>query len=177
MIKTKVSKTPFEFVKNTTTKQDSVTSMWQGLQQKLDKIKEKVQNDGHTVNFTQVDEFAGTLSALQSTTTAFHATFDTLERLKLGTWIIDTGATTHVCADPEQFIKLSSTPYPILVNLPDGSIKYVTQYGDVNLTSKLALQKAFYVSSLNSISYLLVNFLSLHKLNLFFYPTYYFYRT
>lgn len=33
------------------------------------------------------------------------------------------------------------------MNLPDGSIKRVTQYGDVNLTSKLALQKVLYVPS------------------------------
>lgn len=33
MVKTEVSKTPFEFVENTIAKQDSVVSILQGLQQ------------------------------------------------------------------------------------------------------------------------------------------------
>lgn len=68
MAKTEVSKSPFESLENATTKKDSVTSLLQNLQQELDKIKGKVENESHTVNFAQTNEFVGTLSTTVSDT-------------------------------------------------------------------------------------------------------------
>lgn len=49
MVKTKISKTPFDFDENAATGQGSVINILNGLQQELDKIKGKVHNGSHTV--------------------------------------------------------------------------------------------------------------------------------
>lgn len=81
---------------------------------------------------------------MQSFIAAFHATFDTLDNLESGSWVIDVGATTHMCTNLKQLNRLSPTKYPIPIKLPDGSIKNVTHTCDV-LTSRLVLQNTLYV--------------------------------
>lgn len=48
---------PFDHTRDPTNKQDLVANMLQGLQLELDKIKGKIQGEGHVANFTQVDEY------------------------------------------------------------------------------------------------------------------------
>lgn len=144
MTKSEVSKTPFEITENTTSSQGSVSSILSGLQQELDKIKAKLKSDGHMANFSQVNEFVGMISNLQSIITAFYASFNDLENLEHGSWIIDTGATTHMCIDSKLLIRFTSNNAPVHINLPDGSTKSVTHFGDVHLTSKLILQHTLF---------------------------------
>lgn len=102
MAKPESSKTSLEVLEDTVTKQASVTSMLPGLQQELDKIKGRVHNESHSINLAHMGDFAGNdydaskgefvgiFFPLQNTVTALHAHFNDLEKLKLGSWVIDT---------------------------------------------------------------------------------------
>lgn len=150
--------TPFDYTGDLVNKQDSVAGMLQGLQLELDKIKEKMQGEGHAVNLTQVNEYAGIILNLQTMITALHTTFDTLDKIKPGSWIIDTGATTHMCTNLNMFTEVAPTPYPISIKLPDGSIRQVTQMESINLTPKLVLQGVLYTPNFK------FNLISINKL-------------
>lgn len=49
-----------------------------------------------------------------------------------------------MCINKEQFENLSTLTYPILVNLPDGSIRHVTKMGDVKLGQNFILKGVLY---------------------------------
>lgn len=70
--------TPFDLIEDPSVKQDSVATLLQGLQQELEKIKGKVQNECHTVNLTQVNDYASNTSNSQFINTALHASDDTI---------------------------------------------------------------------------------------------------
>lgn len=149
MAKVKASKTPLGVTEDQNAKQGSVSNILLGLQQEIDKIKGKIQNEGHAINMIQAEEYAGNnytciVSSLQSLITTFHTTYGILENLDSDSWILDTGATMHMCAKHKLFSHLSSTPYNIPIKLPDGRLNHVTQIGDVNLTSKLSIKDVLY---------------------------------
>lgn len=135
-----------------------MSSLLQNLQFELDKIKGKVQtgsknqDNGHVVNLTHTEDFASSITIPQSIT-AFHIVFNTLNSLEPGSWVIDTGATTHMCVDPKQLINTVNTPHPVPIKLPDGSTKYVSRMGDVFI-----LHGALFTPYFN------FNFLSVSKL-------------
>lgn len=79
--KTEVNKlNPFDHTGDSVNKQDSLASMLQGLQLELDKIKGKIQVEGHIANFTKVDEYAGTIFNLRTIKTALHTSLVSLEQ-------------------------------------------------------------------------------------------------
>lgn len=95
--------------------------------------------DPHTANFTHLGDFVGMkldfslLNSLRS------------DMMDKDSWILDTGATAHMCNNLE-----SSNTYKELLKftpifLPDGSIKAVTHKGYVNLSSRLVLENTLHV--------------------------------
>lgn len=113
-----------------------MSDILQGLQTELDKIKGKMQNENHIANFSHAydyagNQFVGIVSEIQNLITSLHIVLNAVDRLKPGSWILDTGATTHMCTNLKNFIKLSSTSHPISIRLPDGSTTCVTQFGDI----------------------------------------------
>lgn len=88
--------------------------MLQGLQNELDKLKGRVQNEGHAVNLAQVNKCAGSITKSQNITTVFYAASDDFGKLGPDSWIIDTGATTHMCANPKLFFNSSKRPKTFL---------------------------------------------------------------
>lgn len=48
-----------------------------------------------------------------------------------GTWIVDTGASNHICTNQALFDDLVDMSTPITVYLPDGSTNQVTQMGNI----------------------------------------------
>lgn len=104
--------------------------------------------------------------------TAFQATFDVLENLKPGSWIIDTGATTHMCTDQNQFINLSLMRNSVPIKLPDGSISHVTKIGDVNLTANLVLKNVLYTPNFKFNLMSVSKLSSSGKIKFTFYPAY-----
>lgn len=96
LVKHETIKTPFDHSEEPTAKQDFMTSMLQGLQQELDKIKGKLQNDSHAVNMAHNREFAsnisdtpqleyaGTSTTFHITNTALHTSLNVLENIRPG---------------------------------------------------------------------------------------------
>lgn len=116
------------------------------------------------VNFSHIKEYAGMSS--------YHFLLTVLDNLKPGTWIVDTGASNHICTDLNLMTKLRNTTQPIHVYLPDGTNKPVRQIGDVKLNPKLCLKESLYVPTFK------FNLLSVPKLTqnaqlkLTFYPNF-----
>ena len=75
--------------------------------------------------------FVGILSVTQCTT-------------DLHTWIVDSGATHHVCHDHTAFIAID-TSVQHLVNLPNGSTLKVSGIGQIVLCDALTLQNVLYI--------------------------------
>src|SRR5262249_3117931 len=57
----------------------------------------------------------------------------------VGIWVVDTGATSHMCHDFSLFTKITKLQNPIPVYLPDGSIKHATHRGIIKLNPNLVL--------------------------------------
>ncbi|KAG5603370.1 hypothetical protein H5410_034740 [Solanum commersonii] len=74
-----------------------------------------------------------------------------------GTWIIDSGASEHMCFNSESFISLSTLRIPININLPNSHFITVTHIGSVQIFSDLTLHNVLYVPSFK------YNLLSVHK--------------
>ena len=62
-----------------------------------------------------------------------------------GSWIVDTGASDHMTYNLHFFTKLQPLSNPIHITLPDGSIKTVSQAGQIVLCPKLTLHNVLYV--------------------------------
>ncbi|XP_074318040.1 uncharacterized protein LOC141654824 [Silene latifolia] len=60
-------------------------------------------------------------------------------------WIIDTGASDHMTANPALLHDICDLDRPILVYLPDGTTKLVHQYGTMHLTHHITLHNVFIV--------------------------------
>ncbi|KAJ0098281.1 hypothetical protein Patl1_28008 [Pistacia atlantica] len=96
------------------------------IQQEVMKLmKGKMQLENNQVNFAHLGDFAGMNYSLQ-----------VIDCLEVGTWIVDTGASNHMCVD----LKLMTSPKPVTkptpVFLPDGTIKFVNHTGNILLNSK-----------------------------------------
>ncbi|KAK4400315.1 Retrovirus-related Pol polyprotein from transposon RE2 [Sesamum angolense] len=85
------------------------------------------------VNFAQVDDFA-----------CINLTLDSYVDDVLGCWIVDTGATNHMCANPRLLTNLIASPNTF-INLPDGHIQNVSHTGDAHLHQNLTLTNVFLV--------------------------------
>ena len=87
-----------------------------------------------------------------------HITLNTIDLFKPGTWILDTGASNHMCAENCLFENFETTKNPLPVHLPDGSIKFVNHTGNIHLNAHLFLENALYIPSFK------FNLLSVSKL-------------
>ncbi|KAL0458745.1 UNVERIFIED_CONTAM: Copia protein, partial [Sesamum latifolium] len=97
------------------------------LMEALKLIQAKVPQDPIHIHFAQGDEMAGTI-------------FNTkLASLNNGTWIVDTGATNHLCGDVSLFHSLQTLKTPININLPDNSTVLAKQSGNITLSATLTL--------------------------------------
>ncbi|XP_074314571.1 uncharacterized protein LOC141649791 [Silene latifolia] len=74
-------------------------------------------------------------------------------------WILDTGATNHITSQKHLFVSLNLMPKPILIGLPDGTIKLVKYSGDINLHSGIALSEVLFVPDIK------YNLLSIGKIS------------
>lgn len=113
---------------------------------------------------TYIDEFAGI--------TSFTSAFSVSNSFHNKSWIIDSGASNHMCSNFELLIN----PYKVydskLVSLPDGTMKSVTHAGDIKLTDKLILNDALFIPSFKY-NLLFVNKLTENALiRIIFYPHY-----
>ncbi|KAL0345251.1 UNVERIFIED_CONTAM: hypothetical protein Sradi_4356400 [Sesamum radiatum] len=94
----------------------------------------QMQEDPLQANFAQLDNFAGK-------SCAFTDLYDNLSN----SWIVDTGATNHMCANKHILHSILPSSQPTLVYLPDGTTQSVTHKGSVSLHPDLTLIDVLHV--------------------------------
>ncbi|KAL2243773.1 UNVERIFIED_CONTAM: Retrovirus-related Pol polyprotein from transposon TNT 1-94 [Sesamum indicum] len=120
---------------------DNATRMMTQLIQLLTKVNAPSDPITSHTNFVQFEEeFAGNTAKPTG--------------IGLSSWIIDTGATNHVCANIASFHSFAKPATPHFIHLPDGSKSAVTYVGSVQLSDKITLHNVFFVPqfSVNLIS-------------------------
>ncbi|KAK9672433.1 hypothetical protein RND81_12G100400 [Saponaria officinalis] len=60
-------------------------------------------------------------------------------------WILDSGASDHMCADKKLFSNMQPILKPYNVSLPNGESVRITQMGSVPVTTEITLQNVLYV--------------------------------
>lgn len=65
----------------------------------------------------------------------------------LSIWVVDTGATSHICHDLKLFTYFTKPRQNLLVNLPDGSTQPVTHSDTIVLNPELTLYNVLYIPS------------------------------
>ncbi|KAL0423306.1 UNVERIFIED_CONTAM: hypothetical protein Sradi_0865400 [Sesamum radiatum] len=86
------------------------------------------------INFAQTDDFVGEQYA-----------FVSHEQSAIDFWIVDTGATNHMCANPQLLHDILPLSYPIFIHPPNGSKQQVTHSGNLCLHENLTLTNVFLV--------------------------------
>lgn len=92
------------------------------VKQEVAKVLKSTQSnkEGRTrMNFIHTPEYAGM------------ASFSKNKAVRKTSWIVDTGASSHICTNPDFFVKLKFLKTPISVNLPNGNTVEVTQVGTI----------------------------------------------
>ncbi|KAL2539822.1 Uncharacterized protein Adt_00800 [Abeliophyllum distichum] len=101
-----------------------------------------------------------------------HFAFTSFDDLKYGYWIIDTGASNHICTNSAQMSNLKLVTKPTSVLLPDGSSKVVKNTGTIAINHRITLTDVLHIPTFK------LNLLSVPKLcqtvhiKFVFYPTY-----
>ena len=95
-------------------------------------------------HFAHLEHFAGILSSFA---------FTTQDSSNIGTWIVDTGASTHMCSDFSLLVNPAIVTSPMHVSLPDGSQVSVQYSGTVVLSLLLNSIMFFTSPSSNLISF------------------------
>ncbi|KAL2239042.1 UNVERIFIED_CONTAM: Retrovirus-related Pol polyprotein from transposon RE2 [Sesamum indicum] len=88
----------------------------------------------------------------------FAGNFSGSSEIDLNCWIIDTGATNHICANIKLFDSFTAPSTPKLIHLPDGTYKIATYIGTVHLNKHITLTQVLYLPSFS------VNLLSVSQL-------------
>ncbi|KAL0361773.1 UNVERIFIED_CONTAM: hypothetical protein Sradi_3861800 [Sesamum radiatum] len=100
----------------------------------LKMMRKNVELEPVHVNYARLDEFAGTsLNSLK------------LSNLDSQSWIVDTGATSHMCVDIKLMHSLAKLAHSVCIHLPDGTTREVTHSGSVHLSNSVTLTAVLYV--------------------------------
>ena len=100
-------------------------------------IRANQKTDSHFANMSYFGDFAGMhLSLLNSLRS---------DQFNKDTWILDTGATAHMCANLSSLNKISLVSKYTPVFLPDSTIKSVTHTGMIVLNPSLTLKNILHV--------------------------------
>ena len=83
------------------------------------------------------------------------------------TWIVDTGASIHVCCDDSLFDNCCSI-HPVAVGLSNGSSLEAIKVGSVKINNDLVLTNVFYVPTFNCNLISISQLLSTRQLSILF---------
>lgn len=86
-------------------------------------------------------------------------------------WIVDTGATYHMTPNLSYLHSTKTFKTPILITLPDGSIKIVKTVGNVRLNHLLEFNEVLYVPAFKYNLLSVGKLVNTHKLTANFFPT------
>ncbi|KAL0318751.1 UNVERIFIED_CONTAM: hypothetical protein Sangu_2031300 [Sesamum angustifolium] len=106
------------------------------LLEALRNVQNKMPNDPVKVHYAQIDEMACMVTQLNSKC-----------KSSSSVWIVDTGATNHMCGEVTLFHSLTPLKSPIHIHLPDNSIALATQQGTIRLSPILILENVLLVPS------------------------------
>ncbi|KAK4400358.1 hypothetical protein Sango_1141900 [Sesamum angolense] len=101
----------------------------------------------HRSNFVEYDDFAGTALTLTKN-----------RSLCFDSWIIDSGASAHMCANAAAFNQLTPLRNKASIKLPDGTTQEVKFAGDIHIHGDLTLTHVLFVPTFK------YNLLSVSKL-------------
>lgn len=114
-----------------------ITDMSEFIQQEVSRIlKNKGENGEDQVNFIQTEEFASNVF--------LNSVFKNSDATK--NWILDIGATSHICNTKDNFHTLKHLLEPIVIHLPDGSKRLVKQHGNIRIHPAIELKNALFIS-------------------------------
>ncbi|XP_021903455.1 uncharacterized protein LOC110818769 isoform X2 [Carica papaya] len=111
-------------------------------------------------------------SMIQIGITLSQFVFGALSLLEGSSWIVDTGASNHMCCDSKHLKTLKPIKEIILAYLPNGTIKLVYHVGDLHLNSTVKLTYTLHISIFK------YNLISVNKLSeialirFLFYPSF-----
>lgn len=71
--------------------------------------------------------------------------FSVIPSMERTGWIVDSGASTHVCCDREMLHMVYRLEKTAMVHLPDGSKREVTVAGNVRVNQDIVLENVLYV--------------------------------
>jgi hypothetical protein len=105
--------------------------------------------------------------------TAFHQS-DSMDRTDRAKWVLDSGATKHMCGDRTLFGSLKRFAEPEQVKLADHSTILAYGKGQIELRSgagrNVSLREAWYVPELHTVKLVLIMCLNGHGIELVFRP-------
>lgn len=107
------------------------------VQREVSKFLKNEQLGTEQVKFAHIPEFACN----------FCSNLNNASNITSECWIIDTGATSHVCACEKKFKILKTLDKTIVIHMFDGSIKIVNKYVDVYLITSFIHKNVLYVPS------------------------------
>ncbi|KAL0401325.1 UNVERIFIED_CONTAM: Retrovirus-related Pol polyprotein from transposon RE1 [Sesamum latifolium] len=105
------------------------------LMEALKMVQTKVPQDPVRVHFAQDTDMAGIILHKKT------------EKAGSRNWIVDSGATNHMCGDACAFHSLTKLPNPIKIHLPDNSVSYATHTGNITLSPTLTLSNVLLIPS------------------------------
>ncbi|KAL2241232.1 UNVERIFIED_CONTAM: Retrovirus-related Pol polyprotein from transposon RE1 [Sesamum indicum] len=111
------------------------TSLISDFIEALKLVQNKAASDPVKVHYAQFDEAAGMAS---NTTSNKHVS---------GSWIIDTGATRHMCGDATLLDSLAPIHPTPIISLPDGNTTDATHTGTVKLSHNIILEHVLHIPS------------------------------
>lgn len=88
------------------------------VQQEVNKILKGKQPALEQVNFAHISNFIGNI----------YSNFNYASDFSYECWVVDTGATSHVCFYKEKFLVLKPPSKRIVIHLPDGNVKLLNKY-------------------------------------------------
>lgn len=138
---------------NVDTRDDNSTTSQSNIQ--LENLQSQVSQMSHMMNImfshkglkTPEDHVAGIITV-----------FSSIQTNIASSWIIDTGATDHMCSHKHLMSNLRSLNYPVHISIPNGNFLKVTHIGSVVLSPTLTLQNVLFVPNFH------YNLLSVSKL-------------
>lgn len=74
-----------------------------------------------------------------------HYAFTVIPSMVKSYWILDSGASSHVCYDADMMMRTYKLDNPVTVHLPDGSIKVVKYGGDTRVNKDIVLKDVLLV--------------------------------
>ncbi|GER54231.1 retinol-binding protein 4 [Striga asiatica] len=95
-----------------------------------------MQQEAETHTFSHLVEFADKKEGY---------IFSPFSRMNEDSWIVDTGASKHICSNPNLISHCVDISMPVVVNLPDGSKFEVNKIGEVKLNENLLLKDVLFV--------------------------------